>query len=101
MECYSITLHKTSVQFLYLKKGAKHQPQKSEWKYLFFLLKSTSMAHAPHTVHELTFKPPTEDMVAGTRANSPSRSPQFSYKRLVPSGASVDMCTFTRITEPR
>lgn len=70
MECYSITLHKTSVQFLYLKKGAKHQPQKSEWKYLFSFLKSTSMAHAPHTVHKLTFKSPTEDMIAGTRENS-------------------------------
>ena len=28
------------------------------------------MAHVPHTVHKLTFKSSTEDMIAGTRENS-------------------------------
>lgn len=70
MECYSTTLHKTLVQFCTWKRVQNTSLKNLNGNIFSSFLKSTSLTHTPHTVHKLTFKSPTEDMVAGMTENS-------------------------------
>lgn len=63
MECYSTILHKILVQFVLQKKGAKHQPNKSDWIEIFLI---TSLTHTQQAVHKPTFQSPLQDTVAST-----------------------------------
>lgn len=65
MECYSTTLNKILVQFCTWKRVQNTSLKNLNGNTFSFFLKSTSLTHTQQTVHKLTFKSPTEDMVAG------------------------------------
>lgn len=100
MECYSTTLHKTLVQFCTWKRVQNTSLKNLNGNIFSSFLKSTSLTHTPHTVHKLTFKSPTEDMVAGMMENSLSPHQHHSLQGCDSSRSLCSHGCFLWITDP-